>query len=253
MSQSLITVQCPVDSASDAQYVGLTAVLLVNGVPTPYAIRAVDDGAGRAILQVQQVDGSGNPVSTGGSSSTATTTTTYPASPPNNAAGTAGNPLYSDSAGRLLVNDPVLNALISGGKLAVSDVITETSLGQLTALIASGALTVKDPNLAAIIANNALAVSNLSVAATTSTRTSVASTTSATQILAANTNRKGAVFLNDGSTNLFLALGSTGSTTDYTLKLGPGVAYEMTSPRYTGSVFGVWDSVSGNCRITELS
>jgi hypothetical protein len=73
-------------------------------------------------------------------------------------------------------------------------------------------------------------------------------------LLAANANRKGAVFMNDSTANLFLGLTSAAvSQTSYTVKILAGGYFELPWPVYTGQVNGIWDAATGAVRITELT
>lgn len=89
--------------------------------------------------------------------------------------------------------------------------------------------------------------------APTATLTSVADTASSTTLLSANTNRVGASIYNDSTVNLYLKLGTTASTTDFTVILVPDTYYEVFGG-YTGRIDGIWASnASGSARITELT
>lgn len=84
--------------------------------------------------------------------------------------------------------------------------------------------------------------SNWSVAATSGT------------VLAANTARRFATFLNDGSANVYLDLtGGTASATSYSVLLRPGDLYEMNTANvvYTGLVTGIGSTATGTVRVTE--
>jgi hypothetical protein len=86
----------------------------------------------------------------------------------------------------------------------------------------------------------------------TPTLTSVAAATSSTSLLAANLNRIGATFYNDSTAVLYLALNTSASTTAYTVQV-PQNGYYETPYGYDGAIFGIWASVNGNVRITELT
>jgi hypothetical protein len=89
--------------------------------------------------------------------------------------------------------------------------------------------------------------------ASASARTSVAGATSNTQLLAANTVRKGATIFNDSTADLYLALGTTAaSTSNFTIKLPAGGYYEAPFS-YSGEIRGIWSSATGNARVTELT
>lgn len=96
-------------------------------------------------------------------------------------------------------------------------------------------------------------VSTSQITSSTSSVTSVASSASSVQLLASNSSRKMAMFYNDSTKILYLKLGTTASNTSYTLQLVGGAYYELPSPVYTGRIDGIWASVNGNVRITELT
>lgn len=74
-------------------------------------------------------------------------------------------------------------------------------------------------------------------------------------LLAANTSRKAAIFYNN-STNrfLFLKYGAGASTVSFTLRIGPGGAFEMPQAIYNGIVTGIWNAAgAGACLVTEVT
>lgn len=88
----------------------------------------------------------------------------------------------------------------------------------------------------------------------TGTITSVNATTSSTQLLAANTARKGLIVWNNSTTaTLFLAESNITVTSSLaTVEIPPGGYWEDPF-KYTGIVKGIWDIASGNALLTELS
>lgn len=100
---------------------------------------------------------------------------------------------------------------------------------------------------------NTTAVSVSAIAASTiATATSIASATTSTSLLAANSNRKGVTILNNSTANLFVELGSTASTTAYTVKINSGGYYEVPF-NYVGAISGIWDNANGNALVRELT
>jgi hypothetical protein len=88
----------------------------------------------------------------------------------------------------------------------------------------------------------------------TSTVTSVNDTASSTQLLASTAGRKAAFFFNDSTAIAYLKLGTTATTSDFTVKMAAGGFYELPQPVYTGRIDCIWASdASGAMRITELS
>jgi len=88
--------------------------------------------------------------------------------------------------------------------------------------------------------------------AATPTQSSVAGATSSTSLLASNSSRLGATIYNDSAAALYLKLGATASTSSFSVKIAAGGYYEVPF-NYTGAIDGIWDSATGNARITELA
>lgn len=88
----------------------------------------------------------------------------------------------------------------------------------------------------------------------TATTTQVSDTASTAQLLAANSARRGAIITNDSSAILYVKLGTTASTTDYTVQLAQKAYYEVPF-HYTGRIDGIWatDPNDGGARITEIT
>lgn len=86
----------------------------------------------------------------------------------------------------------------------------------------------------------------------TATRSSVASLGTTQVLLAANVGRIGASCFNDSTATLYLALGSAGSNTDYTVQVSANAYYEIPYG-FDGAVNGLWSSAVGNARITEYT
>jgi len=91
--------------------------------------------------------------------------------------------------------------------------------------------------------------------ADTSYRTSVTADDIDTLILDSNHLRRGFVIYNDSSAVLYLAFGpAPASTSDYTRQIAAGGYYESPAGfRFTGQVRGIWASVNGAARVTELT
>ncbi len=86
----------------------------------------------------------------------------------------------------------------------------------------------------------------------TATLSNVASSASTTQILAANSSRRGMMIYNDSTSVLYLSFAATASTSSYSLQLAANSFYEMPVPIYTGVISGIWASANGFTRVTEL-
>lgn len=88
--------------------------------------------------------------------------------------------------------------------------------------------------------------------APTANVSTVSATTSTATLAAANTNREGLYIFNDSTATIYVKLGTSASTTDYTFVMYENGYYEMPLPVYTGAVTAVWASATGQARITEL-
>ncbi len=106
---------------------------------------------------------------------------------------------------------------------------------------------------AAVSSSNPLPVASSSAGNATATPTQVAATTSATNLLAANSGRRGATIYYDGAAILYLLEGSgTPSATVYTTKLGAGYFTQYDAPAgFTGAIRGIWSAATGSANVTE--
>lgn len=110
-----------------------------------------------------------------------------------------------------------------------------------------------DVGLRTVTVSNQVSVTP--VTNSTATTSTVASSATTVQLLAANSSRKQATFYNDSTAIAYLKLGTTASTTDYTVQLSPNAYYELPYAGYiySGRIDCIWASATGNMRITELS
>lgn len=118
---------------------------------------------------------------------------------------------------------------------------------QLLWLTRNGALNIADGDGSLTVDGTV----NLS-AATSPSQTSPSVTTSSTSVLASNTSRLGATFYNEGSSDCYLKLGATASTTSYSVKISSGGYYELPF-RYTGAIDGITSTGTAQLRVTELT
>lgn len=109
------------------------------------------------------------------------------------------------------------------------------------------------PSAAAIGAAVAALTTDVAQAPTTSTLSNVSGSTSNATLLASNSSRKGAVFVNDSTAILYLKFGTTASTTSYTFKLVTDAVLTLKDGDYKGRIDGIWDGTNGACRVTELT
>lgn len=87
---------------------------------------------------------------------------------------------------------------------------------------------------------------------TTGTPTNVAGSATSVQLLATNTSRLGAYIFNDSSAVMYVKLGTGATTSSYCSKVFPDTGWPVPFG-YTGVVEAVWESATGNARVTELS
>jgi hypothetical protein len=102
------------------------------------------------------------------------------------------------------------------------------------------------------VSNSSLTVED--VPSTVATTTQVADNAASVTLLASNAARLGAVIENDSSAVLYVKLGATASTTDYTVRM-VRYAYFEVPYSYTGRIDGIWasDPNDGAARVTELT
>jgi hypothetical protein len=124
---------------------------------------------------------------------------------------------------------------------------TEVGLDELLAATDGGL----DDLLAKMEAVRALLDTSPTVA--TATLANVASSASAVTIRAAAATRRGLYVHNDSAVVLYLKYGSGALATSHSVKLYAGDFWEMPSPIYRGIVTGLWASVDGSARVTELT
>jgi hypothetical protein len=91
--------------------------------------------------------------------------------------------------------------------------------------------------------------------AASETTSSVSILATAFTVLAADANRLSATIFNDSTTDVYVKFGSSASTSDFKVKLGPGDYYEF--PRnqqdevYKGIVTAIGSSATGSLRVTN--
>lgn len=96
-------------------------------------------------------------------------------------------------------------------------------------------------------------IENTEPQAATSAVSRVNDSASSVTLAAANTDRRALTIFNDSDEILYVKLGATASTTDFTVKVQPDGYYELPQPAYTGVVDGIWASdSSGAAQVTEI-
>lgn len=86
----------------------------------------------------------------------------------------------------------------------------------------------------------------------TATLSNVSGSASSVNLLASNANRDGATIYNDSTAVLYVKLGSTASTSSFTVKVAAGGYYELPFG-YTGTIDGIWSAANGSARVTEFT
>lgn len=95
-------------------------------------------------------------------------------------------------------------------------------------------------------------ISTTSEKASTPSQSSPSVTTASTSVLASNASRLGATIYNEGSQVCYLKLGSTASTTSYSVQLVVGAYYEVPFG-YTGAIDGITSTSTAQLRVTEFT
>lgn len=114
----------------------------------------------------------------------------------------------------------------------------------------------KAGSLPVVIASDQDALVTTSAKPATSTVTSVAFVAggATTTLLASNAGRMGATLCNTSSTNLYVKLGSGGTSSSFTAILSASVGYYEVPFGYTGIITGAWVAGgSGAALVTELT
>jgi len=86
----------------------------------------------------------------------------------------------------------------------------------------------------------------------TSTHADVPASVTSVILSAASPVRTGVAIYNDSAAELLINLGSTASSSSFTVSMLPGSYFE-TPFGYIGDISGIWSEVSGNARVTEFT
>lgn len=130
---------------------------------------------------------------------------------------------------------------ISGTVSLPTGAATEATLATIAGAVSSSNLRFVESGLSLPISSSAAEVYSVSDQATSAT------------LLDANASRKGWSIYNDSTAALYLKLGATASSTDFSVKVVSGAYYEqMGHGIYTGRVDGIWSGdASGSARVSE--
>lgn len=91
---------------------------------------------------------------------------------------------------------------------------------------------------------------NVRQTGSTGTVAAVATGTTVATLQASASTRTKIIIVNDSASDLYIKYGNAASSTDYTVKLGPGLTW--TEDRYFGIVTGTLASGSGTARVTQV-
>ena len=86
-----------------------------------------------------------------------------------------------------------------------------------------------------------------------STLTAIIGTNVNITLLAANTNRRGAYFYNEGTAACYVKLGTTATIGSFTVQMLGTSFYELPTPVYSGIIDGIWTANTGTMHITEIT
>jgi hypothetical protein len=184
-----------------------------------------------------------------------------------NVIGTIANPIVSSISGSVTVIQPTgsnLNVEVSNfpSTQPVSGTVTSNQ-GTPNSLANGWPVEITDgTNVLGTVAHPVnvagTVVATPTTPPTTATDYSIASSATSVTLLPVNTNRKQATFFNDSTAILYIDLsGGTASTSHYTVQLYPNGYYDLPlcaeGTVYTGQITGIWATVNGNARITEVT
>lgn len=133
-----------------------------------------------------------------------------------------------------------------------------TSLGQKVSASSIPVVLASDQSAVNVTATGTVVVSSVTSgpfpSSSTSTVTSVSSSATNVTLLSSNAARRAAYFYNDSTQVAYVKLGTTASTSSYTLQMAPlSFATIDLDPVYTGRVDALWAAANGNMRVTELT
>ncbi len=167
--------------------------------------------------------------------------------------------IFDDVAGTALTENDIAAARIDSKRAQVLVLEDGTTRGQRAAISSAGAVSENMAQIAGNTISSGVGTSGSGVQrvieanCSTGTVTSVGGSASSVSLLASNANRRGASVFNDSTAYLYLKLGSTASTSSFTVRIDPYGYYEIPQPVYTGAIDGIWASATGSARITELT
>jgi len=158
-----------------------------------------------------------------------------------------------------LLNQEATQLLIKGvlDDLKAKDFATEATLLAIDAVL--DAIKVKTDNIDVALSTRATEATLLNVlaelggaSASSQTRTSVTVNNIATLLASSNADRKGLFLYNDSGANIYVGFSNTITASNFTVRLQNNAYWEMPNPFFTGNVYGIRNSGSGNMLVTEI-
>lgn len=158
-----------------------------------------------------------------------------------------------------LLNQEATQLLIKGvlDDLEAKDFATEATLLAIDAVL--DAIKVKTDNIDVALSTRATEATLLNVlaelggaSASSQTRTSVTVNNIATLLASSNADRKGLFLYNDSGANIYVGFSNTITASNFTVRLQNNAYWEMPNPFFTGNVYGIRNSGSGNMLVTEI-
>jgi hypothetical protein len=136
----------------------------------------------------------------------------------------------------------------------ITTTLTDNTLASLNRSVITGQTTGGGGGYVNVKVNpsGALTVENTPATSGTGTVSTASVTTANTTVLASNGSRKGATIYNEGTVTALVKLGSTASTTSYTIKMAVDGYYEVPFG-FTGIITGITASGTATLRVTELT
>lgn len=168
------------------------------------------------------------------------------------AGGTATNPVRTDPTGTTTQPVSAASLPLPTGAATETTLASRLADATFTARINTLGSKTSANSTPVVIASDQAAIATLTPTSATATRSDVASSATSVTVLASNASRKGAIIFNDSTKILYMKFGTTASATDFTVKMMPGDYYEIPFG-FTGRLDGLWASVNGNARVTELT
>ena len=164
--------------------------------------------------------------------------------------------IYDEIAGAALTENDAAAARIDSKRAQIGIIEDATTRGRYAAVTAANAIKT-DGSAVTQPVSIAATVTAKEIRSSTNTTSSVAGSVSVQTLIASNANRLGGTVYNDSSAVLYIKLGPSASTSDFTALIasnssGVGGYYEIPFG-YTGIVTGVWSSAAGNARCGELT